>query len=113
MSALPILRGGWGALLLLAPRAVLEAVGGARSSAIERATRLLGARHVLEAAVMTLRHDRVTPRWPIVVDAIHVASMLGLAVVSPRLRRDALLSAVTSGGLLGAAEADRQRKLGR
>jgi hypothetical protein len=71
------------------------------------AVRVLGARHVLEAAVMAAEHERRPPRWMIGVDAAHAASMLALAALSPRLRRDALASAASASVLIGLSLGER------
>jgi hypothetical protein len=67
--------------------------GGDRSRPVVVAVRILGARHLVESAVMAAEHERRPPAWMIGVDSAHAASMLILAAFSPRLRRDALASA--------------------
>jgi hypothetical protein len=77
----------WGAVLLLAPRRSLEA-GGAPSRGVVYATRGLGARHLVEALILTRDRRRRPPRWPVIIDLTHGASMVVLAICRPRVRRD-------------------------
>jgi hypothetical protein len=92
-----------GTALLIAPGRVLgdlphrEIKGAARAFA-----RVLGARHLVEAAVLWRDH---THRWVLLgagVDATHAATMLALAVVRPDERRLALTNAITAAALAGA-----------
>jgi hypothetical protein len=94
-------------MLLAAPRTVLAMCGGDRSRPVVVAVRILGARHVLESTLMAAEHERRPPAWMIGVDAVHAASMLLLAVLSPRLRRDALASAASASALIGLALGQR------
>ena len=103
MAALIGLRVVAGAALLIAPGTVLgdlphqEVKGAARAFA-----RILGARHLVEAAVLMRDH---THRWVLLgagVDAVHAATMVALAVARPDERRLALTNAVTAGALAGA-----------
>lgn len=103
-----ILRGAWGALLLLALRRVLALCGGARTRAVVLGARALGARHLAEAALLTAQDRATPPRWMVGVDAAHAASMLALAGCSPRLRRDALASATTALALVALSLRERQ-----
>ena len=95
-----IVRGAWGGILLLDPGLPLRLGGGLDTRGVREATRILGARHVIETVVLTRTHDARVRRWIAAVDGVHALSMLGLAAVSPRLRRDALLSAASASGLV-------------
>ena len=95
-----IVRGGWGGVLLLDPGLPLRLGGGQDSRGVREATRILGARHVIEAVVLTRDNDAQARRWIAAIDAVHALSMLGLAALSARLRRDALLSAASATGLV-------------
>jgi len=65
-----------------------------------RGTRIAGARHVVQAALtIAVPELRVLG---FVVDGIHAASMLGVAVASRRLRRPALSQAVLAGAFAAA-----------
>jgi hypothetical protein len=97
----------WGALLLAAPGAVLALCGGDRSRPLVVAVRILGARHVIEGVVMGAEHERRPPQWMIGIDVVHAASMLVLATLSHRLRRDALASAASASALIGLSLRER------
>lgn len=87
----------WGITLLSAPGAVLRRAGGAQvdTPAAKRVARVLGGRHVLQAAT-ELAIGRTS--WlGVAVDASHALSMLALAAASPRWRRPALVSATAAG----------------
>ncbi|MEU4660399.1 hypothetical protein AB0F83_01450 [Micromonospora chalcea] len=97
-------RVAWGSLLLLAPAALLRPVG--RATPAARATlRVLGARHLAQAAV--------TLRWPVpgvlvvgvAVDGTHALATLVLAATDRRQRHVALAdtAAATAWAALGAA----------
>ncbi|MDQ3326737.1 MAG: hypothetical protein M3529_13770, partial [Actinomycetota bacterium] len=90
------LRAGLGLAFLLRTRSVLALVGGAEPDPGEViAGRVLGARHLLDAGCLLAAPDAL---GPVVrsVDAVHGASMLGLAAVSRSHRRVALASAVVA-----------------
>jgi hypothetical protein len=94
------LRAAWGGLLVAAPHRLLEA-GGVDTPGVRGAARVLGGRHLAEALILTRATDSRPRRWISVVDGLHAASMLAVAAVSPRLRRDALTSAAASAALIG------------
>ncbi len=98
------MHGAWGALLMLAPGRATGHTRPAAGPALRAVTRILGGRHVAEAALMARRPGDPPPGWAVGVDATHAASMLALALASPRLRRAALRSA-TMAGLLAAVAA--------
>lgn len=103
-SALTAVRGGYGALLLLAPGPLLRACTGRSPSATARwLTRLLGARHLAQAA-LTMRYgaEPVTLGAGAALDLVHASSMAGLAAVSRSVRRAALTDAALE-TLLAAA----------
>jgi hypothetical protein len=93
-----LIRGAWGAVLLADPDLPLRLGGGLDSRGVRVAVRILGARHLVET-VLTTRDPRLV-RGVRVVDGIHAVSMLILAAASPRLRRDALLSAASASALV-------------
>jgi hypothetical protein len=72
-------------------------------------TRVLGARHLVEVAIVVCSRDRRPPRWSVLVDAGHAGSMIALAGRSRRLRGDALASAAAAMILAGGAELERLR----
>lgn len=97
-QAARLIRGTWGALLLADPGLPLRLGGGEDSRAVRMATRILGARHLVEALILSRDQGRAR-RTVAGIDGAHAASMLLLALASPRLRRDALLSAASASGL--------------
>jgi hypothetical protein len=79
---------------------MLRLGGGKDSRGVRVATRILGARHLVEAVVLSRASDD-RPRDVIAsIDAAHAVSMLTLAAVDAKLRRDALLSAASACGLV-------------
>lgn len=100
----------WGAALLLQPRAVLARTGTDpdRPGAVIM-TRVLGARHLIQALALAARPGAVGP-WAAVTDGLHAASMLGLAAVAPGYRKAALASATAAAALAaGTALGDGHR----
>ncbi|BBH70627.1 hypothetical protein ACTI_73120 [Actinoplanes sp. OR16] len=92
----------WGAALVIAPRVLLRAGGRADASPGAVAfARVLGARHLVQAAVPV-------HRWGVVVDAAHAVQQLTLAAASPRWRTAALVDAAVATALAGSARAFRE-----
>jgi hypothetical protein len=89
----------WGAALLIRPNQVLRAAGadpGLTGAVV--AARVLGVRHLAQAAALAARPADVA-RPAIATDGLHAASMLGLALLAPRYRRAALASALVATAL--------------
>ena len=102
--ALTAVRAGWGAVLVLCPAAVAgAAAGGPVDRRAVTATRILGARHLLEAALTTYRPGPAVAAAEASVDAVHALTMCALAVADPPRRRLAITSAVAATGLAVAA----------
>jgi hypothetical protein len=96
----------WGLALLARPEDLLRAAGADPGLPYAvPAARVLGARHLLQAAILTARPVEVAP-WAAATDALHAASMLPLAA-SSRYRGPALVSA-TVAGLLSALTRGRR-----
>ncbi|WP_431932273.1 hypothetical protein [Micromonospora sp. RP3T] len=99
-------RVAWGTLLLLVPGALLRPVGPATPAA-RWTLRVLGARHLAQAAV--------TLRWPVpgvlvvgaAVDGAHALATLALAAADRRQRHAALADATVAAvwAVLGATTA--------
>jgi hypothetical protein len=102
----------WGAVLLLRPGAVLGLVGRPPRGVV-RVARLLGARHLIEALILSRLRGRTPPRWPMLVDVAHGTSMAVTAAYSRRFRRDALASAAVAGLLASWGEIDRRQTRNR
>jgi hypothetical protein len=99
-------RAVYGAGLLLAPPRALGALS--RSSldpASVRVARVLGARHLLQAAVLSVRSEAGWRLAGAAVDAAHAASMLALARWSRRpVHRSLAARNARTAALLAAAE---------
>jgi hypothetical protein len=103
----------WGGALLIAPRALLRAgagAGGDASRAAITVARVLGARHLLQAAVTTAAPTPRVVAFGAVVDALHAVQQLTLAVVSPRWRAAALVDTAIAVALAAAPASGRQGK---
>lgn len=64
--------------------------------------RILGVRQLAQAALCAPAPTRDVLAVGSAVDVAHATSMIALAVISPRRRRAALLSAAVAGGFAGA-----------
>jgi hypothetical protein len=102
LRALIALRACLGATLLAAPRVLL---GDLPHQRIDRTAcvfaRMLGARHLLEAAVLARRHTHGWLLLGAAVDATHSLSMLALARLRPDRRELALSNAAMAAVLAG------------
>ena len=100
-----------GSLLLATPAQILGPVSHRRIGAGEQAVaRLLGARNLIEAAVVARRRSRGWLLAGAAVDSTHAVSMITLAAVRPDRRRlataSALAAAVTAtAGIVAARDA--------
>lgn len=83
----------WGAVLLASPDRVLARCPDPVPGYARVAVRVLGARQIVEGAILARHSRRPPPEWSIAVDALHALSMLALAVARPDLRPAALRSA--------------------
>jgi hypothetical protein len=96
----------WGTTLLTRPRLVDALLDDRAPSQLEVIlTRVLGARHVVEALALAVP-SRHTRKPLLLTEATHAVSMAALAAASPRHRRVALASlavAVTLGAATAAA----------
>jgi hypothetical protein len=110
--AAALLRGAYGVALCCAPGPIVTVVGGSAATSRERVVaRVLGARHVAQAAVTLARPTPVILALGSAADVLHAASMIGLAALDrPRWRlgcTDALIAAAfaAAGGTLAARRA--------
>jgi hypothetical protein len=97
-------RAGWGGVLLVAPAVVLRAAGGPGFAAPHAVAiaRVLGARHVLQAAVTALSPTPAVAALGTATDVLHATGNLVAAVVSPRWRRAATIDAVIAAAFAAA-----------
>jgi hypothetical protein len=101
-----MIRGAWGAVLLIAPQRFVSS-GDAAPGSVRAAARALGARHVVESGLLLREPNSRPPMWAIAVDAAHAASMLAVAAARPSLRRDALRSAAVATALSALSGSQR------
>ncbi|MFI7070748.1 hypothetical protein COO58_13730 [Micromonospora sp. WMMA1996] len=104
-------RVAWGALLLVAPGALLRPVGPATPAALAT-LRVLGARHLVQAAVTVRRPAPGTFLAGAAVDAVHALSTLALAAVDRRQRHAALADTAVAAvwAVLGATTARHEEE---
>ncbi len=97
-------RAAYGVILLAAPGRLLAGAGATASRRQRQVARLLGARHIVQAAAMA-RAGRPMLAVGAVADGLHAASMAAVAVADARARRAALADAAVASLLtcLGAA----------
>jgi NAD(P)H-hydrate repair Nnr-like enzyme with NAD(P)H-hydrate dehydratase domain len=101
VSAVGALRLAAGLAQLTLPERVGRALLGHPPDARERgAIRVLGLRHLAQREAARRGHDLLAGPG---LDAVHAASMVALAVASPRYRRSALTSAALATGFAAAA----------
>ena len=80
-------RSGWGALLLVAPGPILRLMGGVDEGRTpRRLVRILGARHIVQAAVEQ-RFGGTARKLGVGVDVIHAATDIAFGYIDPRWRR--------------------------
>ena len=92
---LPALRAGYGVMLVAAPGTVIRLATGRPPGRREcRVARLLGARHMIQAAVSACAPVPGVLAAGAGADALHTASMIMLAAVDRGSRRAALTDAL-------------------
>jgi hypothetical protein len=103
IQVVTVARAGWAAVLLLAPQRVLG-VGGqpAIPAPAVVVARVLGARHLLQSALTAAAPTGSLLAAGAAVDAVHAGTDVGLAAVSPRWRRIALVDAVIAAAFAAA-----------
>jgi hypothetical protein len=100
----PLARAGYGAALLCAPGPMIGAVTGRPPSRhARRVARVLGVRHLAQAAITAVNPGPEVVALGVVVDLLHAASMFAFAAVAPDLR-DAELADALAATALAAAE---------
>ena len=106
-AGLIAIRGVWGFALVLDPRRLLLTASAPVPAPVLLTARVLGGRHLAEALLLGRHPDRPPPVWSIAVDGLHALSMLFVAAVSPRFRRDAAISATCALSLAGLSSYER------
>ena len=98
-----VLRGAWGAALLVAPDRILSIVHGLQVDTQSRVVvRILGARHLTQAALSGFRPSPEVLAMGVWVDTVHALTALGFALVD-RARARAGLTDTAIAGLWATA----------
>jgi hypothetical protein len=93
----PLARAGYGAALLCAPGPMIGVVTGRPpSKRARRVARVLGVRHLAQAAVTALNPGPEVVALGTVVDLLHAASMFAFAAAVPDLRGAELADALAA-----------------
>jgi hypothetical protein len=102
-----LIRAGWGAALLLAPRPVMSTVHGVRVDRKSVLTaRILGARQLTQAALSGIRPSPEVLAMGVWVDAVHAMTALGLALVDTTRARAGLTDTAVAALWAGAGYRD-------
>lgn len=92
-----VVRGGWGAVLVAAPAEVLNHIHGVR---VDRkalvVTRILGARHIVQALLSGINPGPEVLAAGVWVDTVHSITALGLAAVDRRRARGGVTDAAVA-----------------
>jgi hypothetical protein len=100
----PLARAGYGAALVCAPGPMIGVVTGQPPSRRARqVARILGVRHLAQAAITALNPGPEVVALGVIVDLLHAASMFAFAAVVPDLR-DAELADALAATALAVAE---------
>ena len=100
----------WGTVLLAAPELTLGKLPHHRIDGAARGVaRVLGARHLIQAAVTGRAGNRRWVAAGATVDATHAATMAALAVLRPDRRKLALSNVATAAALAVAGVAEVRR----
>lgn len=112
LRLIELARAGWGGVLLLAPRMVLETI---QHGNVDRKSvlvaRILGLRHLTQAALSGVGPSPQVLAMGVWVDTAHSAIAVALAAVKRTRARAALTDAAVAG--LWAAAGDRDLRTGR
>jgi hypothetical protein len=114
----PLARAGYGVALLCAPGPMIGVVTGQPPSRRARqVARVLGVRHLAQAAITALNPGPEVVALGVVVDLLHAASMFAFAAVVPDLRRAELADALAATALAvaepGMSSLGRPKAVGR
>ena len=92
-------RGAWGAALLVAPEAVLRAVGAGADHTGVVVARILGARHLVQSAASGPQPSPELLAAGVWVDTVHALTALALAVTDARRTGAGLVDAAIAATL--------------
>ena len=96
MRLIEVVRAGWGTALLVAPRATLGGVGVRVDRHSVVVARILGARHLTQAALSGLAPSPEVVAMGVWVDGVHALTAAGLAAVDRDRARAGLLDAAVA-----------------
>ncbi len=101
--AIEVFRGAWGAALLISPAVILEQFLRARADSRSIAVaRVLGARHLAQAALSGIRPTPAVLAMGVWVDVAHASTALMLACADPARARAATTDAAVAAGWAAA-----------
>jgi hypothetical protein len=114
----PLARAGYGTALLCAPGPMIGVVTGQPPSRRARqVARILGVRHLAQAAITAFNPGPEVVALGVIVDLLHAASMFAFAAAVPDLRRAELADALAATALAVAepslSSLGRPKALGR
>ena len=110
VRSVELARASWGAALLLDPAAVLERVHHLRADRASLVVaRILGARHVVQAALSGLRPSPAVLAVGVWVDGAHATTAIALACVDRARARAALTDAAVAAAWMAAGWRDLGR----
>jgi len=96
----PLARAGYGTALLIAPGPMIGVVTGQPPSRRARqVARILGVRHLTQAAITAFNPGPEVVALGVIVDLLHAASMFAFAAVVPELRTAELADALAATAL--------------
>ena len=102
----PLARAGYGAALLCAPGPMIGVVTGRPPSRrARRVARVLGVRHLAQAAITALNPGPEVVALGVIVDLLHATSMFAFAAAVPDLRDAELVDALAATALAVAEPA--------
>jgi hypothetical protein len=105
-----LVRAGWGAVLLMAPRTVLTHLPGVRIGPKAVAvTRILGVRHLIQAGLSGVRPSPEMLAAGVWVDLVHSMSALGLAFTDHRHLRAAVADSMVAAAWSAAGFCDLRK----
>lgn len=107
LRPLELARGAWGLACVVAPAAMVQTVGGAPAD--HRAvvvTRVLGARHLVQAGFTAVAPGPAVLAAGTWVDVVHALTAVGFAAVDPRRARLSLIDALVATAWSQAARRD-------
>ena len=100
-------RAVWGAALMIGPRTILERVHGVRADSRSIAiARILGARHLTQAALSGIRPTPAVLALGIWVDTVHAGTALTLAAADHARARAGITDAAVAAGWAAAGFRD-------